>query len=102
MSPTRRPSSVDGLRRAMAAPSVSQPPAEARSAAPLSKPVRVTLNLPPELFRKLTRWADQAADQLAVPRVSVQDTLSAMVAAGVADASPSSPVLAELRRSASA
>lgn len=61
-------------------------------------PVRVTLNIPPELFRQVTHWADFAADELGVPRVSVQDTLRAMAWAGVADASPSSPVLAELRR----
>lgn len=63
-----------------------------------TKPVRVTLNLPPELFRQVTRWADFAADELGVPRVSVQDTLRAMAWAGVADVSVSSPVLAELRR----
>jgi hypothetical protein len=63
-----------------------------------TKPVRVTLNMPPELFRQLTHWADSAADLLDVPRVSVQDALRAMVWAGVADGSPASPVLAELLR----
>lgn len=63
-----------------------------------TKPVRVTLNMPPELYRQLTRWADSAAEALDVPRVSVQDALRAMVSAGAADATPDSPALGELRR----
>lgn len=63
-----------------------------------TKPVRVTLNLPPELFRQVTRWADHAAEAIGEPRISVQDTIRAMIWAGVADASASSPVLEELRR----
>lgn len=97
MSPTRKPSTVAGLRRG-----VGQAPSLAVAAPPKptarTKPVRVTLNMPPELFRQLTGWADNAADQLDVPRVSVQDALRAMVWAGVADASPEGPALAELRR----
>jgi len=34
-----------------------------------SKPVRITLDLSPELYRQLTRWADDAAVDLDVPRV---------------------------------
>ena len=43
------------------------------------KPARITLNLPPELYRQLTRWADSAAETIDVPRVGVQDALRAMV-----------------------
>jgi hypothetical protein len=97
MSPTKRGTGIDGLRRGVGqAPSLAvapPPPPSTRT-----KPVRVTLNMPPELYRQVTRWADHAADQLDVPRVSVQDVLRAMAWAGVADASPESPVLAELRR----
>jgi hypothetical protein len=103
MSPTRRPSSVAALRRGIGTPPAAEQPAAATAApaaprGPHTPPVRVTLNLPPELYRQLTRWADQAADQLDRPRVSVQDALRAMVRAGVADATPGSPVLEELRR----
>ena len=33
-----------------------------------SKPVRITLDLSPELYRQLTAWADSAAVTLDVPR----------------------------------
>lgn len=86
-------------RMAVAATRRAEPdaPPPGRTAA-RTAPVRVTLNMPPELFRQLRAWCEFAADELDRPRVSVQDALRAMVCAGVADAQPSSPVLAELRR----
>jgi hypothetical protein len=44
-----------------------------------SKPVRITLDLSPELYRELTGWADSAAVELGVPRVSLADALRAMI-----------------------
>lgn len=44
-----------------------------------TKPVRVTLNMPPELYKQLMRWTGTAADALDVPRVSVQQALRAMI-----------------------
>jgi hypothetical protein len=44
-----------------------------------TKPARVTLNLPPELYRQLARWTDTAAEAIDVPRVGVQEALRAMV-----------------------
>jgi hypothetical protein len=44
-----------------------------------SKPVRVTLDLSPELYRELTRWADSAAVALDVPRVALADAMRAMI-----------------------
>jgi hypothetical protein len=44
-----------------------------------SKPVRVTLDLSPELYRQLTGWADSAAVELGVPRVSLADAMRAMI-----------------------
>ena len=60
-----------------------------------SKPVRITLDLSPELYRQLTRWADTAAIELDVPRVALADALRAMIriAAGSPDA-----VIEQLRR----
>jgi len=46
-----------------------------------SKPVRVTLDLSPELYRQLTRWADSAAITLDVPRVPLADAMRAMIRA---------------------
>ncbi len=44
-----------------------------------SKPVRVTLDLSPELYRELTRWADSAAAALDVPRIALADAMRAMI-----------------------
>ena len=44
-----------------------------------SKPVRVTLDLSPELHRQLTRWAQSAAVELDVPRVALADMVRAMI-----------------------
>ena len=44
-----------------------------------SKPVRVTLDLSPELLRQLTRWAHSAAVELDVPRVALADMVRAMI-----------------------
>jgi hypothetical protein len=44
-----------------------------------SKPVRITLDLNPELYRQLTGWADAAAITLGVPRVSLADAVRAMI-----------------------
>jgi hypothetical protein len=44
-----------------------------------SKPVRITLDLSPELYRQLTGWADSAAVELGVPRVSLADAMRAMI-----------------------
>jgi hypothetical protein len=44
-----------------------------------SKPVRITLDLSPELYRQLTQWADTAAVALDVPRVALADAMRAMI-----------------------
>ena len=44
-----------------------------------SKPVRITLDLSPELYRQLTRWVDEVAVELDVPRVALADAMRAMI-----------------------
>ena len=44
-----------------------------------AKPVRITLDLSPELYRQLTEWAHSAAIELDVPRVSLADAVRAMI-----------------------
>jgi hypothetical protein len=44
-----------------------------------SKPVRITLDLSPELYRQLTQWTDSAAVAIGVPRVSLADAVRAMI-----------------------
>ena len=102
MSPTRRPSTVDGLRRGVAVPpAAAVPTASAPDGKPARvKPVRVTLNFPPDLFRQLDQWTRDAADAIDVPRVGVQDAVRAMVrviTSGEARNAESS-VFAELRK----
>jgi len=46
-----------------------------------SKPVRITVDLSPELYRQLTQWAASAAIALDVPRVALADALRAMIRA---------------------
>jgi hypothetical protein len=60
-----------------------------------SKPIRITLDLSPELYRQLTRWADAAATELDVPRVALADAMRAMIR--VAAESPGD-VIEQLRR----
>jgi hypothetical protein len=44
-----------------------------------SKPVRITLDLSPELYRQLTQWADSAAVALDVPRIALAEAVRAMI-----------------------
>jgi hypothetical protein len=60
-----------------------------------SKPVRITLDLNPELYRQLTEWAASAAIALDVPRVALADAMRAMIR--VTAESPDK-VLEQLRR----
>jgi hypothetical protein len=46
-----------------------------------SKPVRITLDLSPELYRQLTQWTASAAVALDVPRVALADAVRAMIRA---------------------
>jgi hypothetical protein len=44
-----------------------------------SRPVRITLDLSPELYRELTHWAQSAAIELDVPRLALADAVRAMI-----------------------
>jgi hypothetical protein len=58
----------------------SQPDARpAGQTAIRSKPVRITLDLSPELYRQLTQWTDSAAVELDVPRIALADAVRAMI-----------------------
>ena len=71
------------LRKAqMAAAAARRAEPDARPAgrtAIRSKPVRITLDLSPELYRELIMWTDSAAIELGVPRVSLADAVRAMI-----------------------
>jgi hypothetical protein len=80
---TASPSRDRELRKAQMAAAASRrtepaaPPA-GRTAI-RSKPVRITLDLSPELYRELTGWTDAAAVELGVPRISLADAMRAMI-----------------------
>lgn len=112
MSPTKRPSAVEGMRRGVgsshAEAGQATPPnpyleADLRNAPPARppKPVRVTLNIPPELYRELRKWTNSAADEIGAPQVSQQDAMRAMLTAAVLDQSIGLVVLDLLRRNGS-
>ena len=66
----------------MTAAALSRTEPGARSAgrtAIRSKPVRITLDLSPELYRQLTQWAGSAAIALDVPRIALADAVRAMI-----------------------
>lgn len=88
MSGTKRPSTVAGLRRGVAAPPAAAAATSPAPQAQAAKPARVTLNLPPELYRQLQGWTNGAAEALGVPRVGVQETMRALIRVLVDD-SPS-------------
>jgi hypothetical protein len=44
-----------------------------------SKPVRITVDLSPELYRQLIQWTDSAAVELDVPRIALADAMRAMI-----------------------
>ena len=85
MSATKRPGAVDGLRRGVGtAPRGREDDntgagsrwedvrdtinGETADLPPRpEKPVRVTLNIPPALYRQLRKWTDSAADEIGVP-----------------------------------
>jgi hypothetical protein len=90
MSPTKPPSAVTGLRKAVgtAAPvpasekrvsEMTETEIQSLAAPTRTSPVRVTLNFPPDLFRQLDHWARETADAIGAPRVGVQDAVRAMV-----------------------
>lgn len=104
MSPVKRASTVTGLRKGIGQAATPVPESADGFLPPVPKakpaqPVRITLNLPPELARQLMRWTGQAAESIDAPRVHVQDALRAMVRVITDESAPnaSMKVLALLR-----
>lgn len=100
MSPARaRASTVAGLRRGVTgAPAAANPPTTTPVVEVGGKPARVTLNLPPDLYRQLAAWTTDAAGDLNVPRVGIQDAMRAMIAVTVTDKGIGAEVREHIRR----
>lgn len=68
------------------------------NAGPPPPPVRVTLNIPPDLYRQLRKWTDAAADEIGAHQVSQQDALRAMLTTVIQDPFIGATVIDLLRR----
>jgi hypothetical protein len=95
---TRRPDLKS--RMTVAATRRAEPDAPAAGVTSIrTAPARITLNLPPALYRELLRWADGAAETIDVPRVGVQDALRAMIRVMTDGSAPNTTarIIAQLR-----
>ena len=103
MSPMKRPSGVDGLRRAVAPAAGATAPAPAPApgkAAVRTKPVRITIDLDPAAYTALNRWIASATARVNpdLPRLSQSAAVRAMIDAAVKDETVTLVVLDLLRR----
>ncbi|MFD1502717.1 hypothetical protein [Streptosporangium lutulentum] len=62
-----------------------------------SKPVRITIDLAPELYRRLTKWTGEAAEEIDAAKVSHADVVRAFIRASD-DPDVRNRVLEELRQ----
>jgi hypothetical protein len=72
--------------------------APAGKSAVRSKPVRITIDLTPELYRELTEWTSRAAAELDVPRLTIADAIRGMVRVTALDSGISATVTDIIRR----
>jgi hypothetical protein len=61
-----------------------------------SKPVRITIDLTPELYRRLNRWTQEAAEEIDAAKLPLAEVVRAMVRAAE-DPSVRDRILSELR-----
>jgi hypothetical protein len=66
------------------------------SATPKPRPVRITVDLTPELYRKLTRWTAEATDELGAVKLPLADVVRAFIRAAD-DPATRARVVEELR-----
>lgn len=67
------------------------------STAPPPRPVRLTIDLKPELHRKLSRWAADTAEALDIPRLTLADAVRAMIETMTEDVEPGAGTVVRLR-----
>lgn len=95
MSPTRRGTGgVAGLQRGAGTKPLSEKRVsemtddevrQLATPAVRTKPVRITLDLDPALYKELTGWANEAAAKAELPRLSLARSLRAMIRVTLAD-----------------
>ena len=99
MNPPKQTAAEKQRARLMAAATRRTEPdaAPAGKTAVRSKPVRITVDLPPEIYRQLQEWTTRAAAELDVPRLTLADAVRAMVRVTAADDQISAKVLDTIR-----
>jgi hypothetical protein len=85
-----RPTEDEGEQRRM--PAAPSPDRVART-----KPVRISLDLAPQLYRDLTEWNGQTADALGRSRITHADTLRSLVRRLLNDPELAASVVDDLR-----
>ena len=100
MTPPKRTPAEQQRDRMMAAATRRTEPdaAPAGRSAVRSKPVRITVDLDPEVYRALTAWTTGAAEELDVPRLTLADAIRAMVRATANNDKISAIVVETIRR----
>lgn len=83
-------------RRRAARRRVEPDAAPAGETALRSKPVRITVDLAPELYRRLTRWTTEVAEEIDAAKVTTADIVRAYIRA-CEDPEVRARVVAELR-----
>lgn len=83
-------------RRRAARRRVEPDAAPAGETALRSKPVRITVDLAPELYRRLTRWTTEIAEEIDAAKVTTADIVRAYIRA-CDDPEVRARVVAELR-----
>lgn len=98
MSPKQTAAEARKARMARAASRRIEPDAApAGRTAIRSKPVRITLDLDPEVYRALQEWTAKAARDLDVPKVTNAQALRAMISATAKDDADVLDVLRETK-----
>jgi hypothetical protein len=75
-------------------------PKPKRSATVRTKPVRTTVDMAPELHRRLKRWLADAADEIEVTDVPLADVVRVLVRRLVEDDALAAVVIEDLRSQA--
>jgi hypothetical protein len=100
MAPPKQTAAERQRARLMAAATWRAEPdaAPAGKTAVRSKPVRITVDLPPETCRQLREWTTKAAAELDLPRLALADARRAMVRVAAVDNGTSGVVADMIRR----